>query len=157
MASEESTPSFNRQISKPQISKPLISKRQKFWERLWASTILIYTFVATFVVWKTLKKYGVNPIAFFFIDAATSWTYGITSARMVMQIIHGNMKSARNWAFGAAASFITPQLYILITAHHAPADVYRIIIGVISALFLFTAISLFLEIKRKKRGTIHSL
>ena len=60
------------------------------------------------------------------------------------------MQTARKWAIGAALSFITPQLYILIAAHNAPADVYRIVIGVISALFLFTALSLYFEIRKKK-------
>ncbi len=117
---------------------------------MWTGSIFIYTIVATLVVWKSLRKYGVNPLAFFIIDAITSWSYGVTSARMVMQIIARNMQTARKWAIGAALSFITPQLYILIAAHNAPADVYRIVIGVISALFLFTALSLYFEIRKKK-------
>ncbi len=133
-------------------STPL-TKRQKFWERLWTGSIFIYTIVATIVVWKGLSKYGVNPWIFAVIDAITSYTYGITSARMVIAIIAKDMKRARTWALGAAISFITPQAYILISAHNAPADVYRIVIGVISALFLFSAISLLIDIKRKKKVT----
>ena len=130
-----------------------LTKRQKFWERLWTGSIFIYTIVATIVVWKGLSKYGVNPWIFAVIDAITSYTYGITSARMVIAIIAKDMKRARTWALGAAISFITPQAYILISAHNAPVDVYRIVIGVISALFLFTAISLLIDIKRKKKVT----
>ena len=125
-----------------------LSKRQKFWERLWTSTILLYTVVATFVVWKTLKKYGVNPVYFFFIDAVTSWSYGVSTARLVMRIVSRDLKAARIWALASAVSFITPQLYILMAAHHAPKDVYRIVIGVISALAIFTLVSLLFEIKR---------
>jgi hypothetical protein len=132
--------------------KPL-SKRQKFWERLWTGSIFIYTIVATIVVWKGLSKYGVSPWIFAAIDAITSYTYGITSARMIIALIAKDTKLARKWAVGAAISFITPQAYILIAAKNAPADVYRIVIGVIVALFLFTAISLAIDIKRKKRTT----
>ena len=130
-----------------------LTKRQKFWERLWTGSIFIYTIVATIVVWKSLSKYGVNPWIFAVIDAITSYTYGITSARMVIALIAKNSKLARKWALGAAVSFITPQAYILIAAKNAPADVYRIVIGVITALFLFTAISLLIDIKRKKKVT----
>jgi hypothetical protein len=127
------------------------TSRQRFWERLWASSILIYTFVATFVVWKALKKYGVNPLAFFIVDAVTSWTYGIATARLVMRIIRKDWIASRKWAVAAAVSFITPQIYILVSARNAPRDVYLIVIGVISALAIFAITSLYFEI-RKGRG-----
>ncbi len=72
---------------------------------------------------------------------------------MVIALIAKNSQLARKWALGAAVSFITPQAYILIAAKNAPADVYRIVIGVITALFLFTATSLLIDIKRKKKVT----
>ena len=128
-----------------------MSKRQRFWERMWASSILLYTIGATFVVWKTLKQYGVNPVAFFFIDAVTSWTYGIASARLVMRVIAKDFKASRKWALAAAISFMTPQVYILIAAHNAPKDVYLIVIGVITLFAMFTIVSLLLEIRRAKK------
>jgi len=132
--------------------RTVLTKRQKFWERLWTGSIFIYTIVATIVVWKALSKYGVNPWIFAVIDAITSYTYGVTSARMVIAIIGKDMKLARSWALGAAISFITPQAYILIAAKNAPADVYRFVIGVISALFIFTAVSLVVDIRRKQKS-----
>ncbi len=133
------------------MAKMKLSKRARFWEHMWASTILLYTFGATFIVWKTLKQYGVNPFIFFVIDAITSWTYGITTARLVMRIIAKDWQNTRKWALGAAISFITPQLYILIAAHHAPRSVYLFVIGVISALAIFTLVSLLFEIRRGKK------
>jgi hypothetical protein len=129
------------------------TKRQRLWERLWASSILLYTIVATFVVWRTLSKYGVSPIAFFVIDAITSWTYGISTARLLVTIIRKDWKVSRKWAWASAASFVTPQLYILISARHAPKDVYIIVISVIAVLTVFVAGSLLLQI-RKTRATI---
>ena len=70
---------------------------------------------------------------------------------MVIALIARNSKSARKWALGASISFITPQAYILISAQHAPTEVYRIVIGVIASLFAFTLLSLFLDLKRKSR------
>jgi len=136
------------------MARMKLSKRARFWEHMWASTILLYTFGATFIVWKTLKQYGVNPFVFFVIDAITSWTYGITTARLVMRIIAKDWQNTRKWALGAAISFITPQLYILIAAHHAPKNVYLIVIGVISALALFTLVSLLFEIRRGKKSLL---
>lgn len=132
----------------------VLSKRQRFWERMWASSILLYTIGATFVVWKTLKQYGVNPVLFFFIDAVTSWTYGIATARLVLRIIAKDFKASRKWALAAAISFIAPQIYILIAAHHAPKDVYLIVIGVISTFSIFTIVSLLLEIRRAKKAQL---
>jgi hypothetical protein len=120
-------------------------------ERLWASTILLYTVVATFVVWKTLSKYGVNPIIFFVVDAITSWTYGIATARLTMCVIRREWKSVRKWAWASAISFLTPQLYILVAAHHAPRDVYLIVIAVISFMILLALISVLIQIRKSVR------
>lgn len=120
-------------------------------ERLWASTILLYTFGATFVVWKTLSKYGVNPIVFFVIDAVTSWTYGIATARLTVSVVRRDWKAVRKWTWGSAISFVTPQIYVLVAAHHAPPDVYRIVIGVVSFLILFAFVSLMIQIRKSKK------
>ena len=133
------------------MAKEILNKRQRFWEHIWASSILVYTVVATFIVWKTLHKYGVNPIIFFVIDAITSCTYGIATARLVMRIIAKDWKTTRKWALAAALSFIIPQLYILFAAKNAPRDVYLIVISVISALALFALTSLLMESRRAKK------
>jgi hypothetical protein len=131
-----------------------LTHRQTLWERLWASTILLYTVVATLVVWRTLGKYGVNVFLFFIIDAVTSWTYGISTARLLLNVIKRQWKAARRWAWAAATSFVTPQIYILASARHAPRDVYLIVIAVIALLILFALISLLLQIRSsKKRST----
>ena len=128
-----------------------LTHRQTLWERLWASTILLYTVVATLVVWRTLGKYGVNVFLFFIIDAVTSWTYGISTARLLLNVIKRQWKAARRWTWAAALSFVTPQIYILASARHAPRDVYLIVIAVIALLILFAVISLLLQIRSSKR------
>ena len=125
--------------------------RQTLWERLWASTILLYTVVATLIVWRTLGKYGVNIYLFFIIDAITSWTYGISTARLLLNVIKRQWKAARKWAWAAAISFVTPQIYILASARHAPRDVYLIVIAVITLMILFAFISLLLQIRNSKK------
>lgn len=139
-------------VTKQHHESPKRSRRTIVVERLWASTILLYTIGATFVVWKTLSKYGVNPFVFFVIDAITSWTYGIATARLTVDVVRREWKTARKWAWASAISFVTPQLYILIAAHHAPRDVYLIVVGVISFMILLAFVSLIVQIRKSRRG-----
>ena len=111
--------------------------REKFWERIWASTVVLYTFCATFVVYKELSKYGVNWGWYLIIDVPTSWLYGITSARLVMAVVRRRWGQIQKWGWLAAANFAIPQLYILITARKAPHNVYLIIYSVIAVLVIF--------------------
>jgi len=130
------------------------SKRQTLWERLWASTIVLYTFAATFVVWKALHKYGVNIYLFFVIDLITSWFYGIASARLVVAIIHKRWSQTQKWGWLAAINFILPQIYILVSARRVPRDVYLIIYSVIGVLVAFAVIGIGSQIRvaRKEKS-----
>ena len=92
-----------------------------------------------------------NPVVFFVIDAITSWTYGIATARLTMSVIRREWKAVRKWAWASAVSFVTPQVYILVAAHHAPRDVYLIVISVITFLILLAFVSLLVQIKSSKR------
>ena len=129
------------------------SRREAVLERLWAGTIVVYSFGAAVVVNKTLRKYGVNPYLFFVIDICTSWPYGIATARIVINTMAKNWKAVRKWTWIAAITFVTPQVYILITAHHAPRDVYLIVIAVISFLIVFAIAGVLLQIRNtRKKG-----
>jgi len=129
------------------------TKRQTFWERLWASTIVLYTFGATFVVWKALHKYGVNPYLFFVIDLITSWFYGLASARLVVAIIHKRWSETQKWGWLSALNFMLPQIYILVSARHVPRDVYIIIYSVIGVMVAFAVVGIVsqLRVARKER------
>ena len=129
------------------------TKRQTFWERLWASTIVLYTFGATFVVWKALHKYGVNPYLFFIIDLITSWFYGLASARLVVAIIHKRWSETQKWGWLSALNFMLPQIYILVSARHVPRDVYIIIYSVIGVMVAFAIVGIVsqLRVARKER------
>ena len=123
------------------------TKRQTFWERIWASTIVLYTFAATFVVWKALHKYGVNPYLFFVIDLITSWFYGLASARLVVAIIHRRWSETQKWGWLSALNFMLPQIYILLSARRVPKDVYVIIYSVIGVMVAFAVIGIASQIR----------
>jgi uncharacterized membrane protein YhaH (DUF805 family) len=127
------------------------TKRQTFWERIWASTIILYTFAATFVVWKALHKYGVNPYIFFVVDLITSWFYGIASARLVVAVIHKRWSETQKWGWLSAFNFMLPQIYILISARHVPRDVYIIIFCAISVMVAFAVVGLASQIKTARK------
>ena len=130
------------------------TKRQTFWERLWASTIILYTFVATFVVWKALHKYGVNPYIFFVIDLITSWFYGLASARLVVAVIHKRWSETQKWGWLSALNFMLPQIYILLSANRVPRDVYLIIYSVIGVMIAFAVIGLISQIRVARKDKI---
>ena len=127
------------------------TKRQTFWERIWASTIILYTFVATFVVWKALHKYGVNPYIFFVIDLITSWFYGLASARLVVAIIHKRWSETQKWGWLSALNFMLPQIYILVVARRVPHDVYVIIYSVIGVMVAFAVVGVVSQIRVARR------
>lgn len=128
--------------------------RQPLIEKLWASTIVIYSFGATLVVWKTLHKYGVNPLLFFIIDVCTSWPYGIATARIVAKVFERDWKQVQKWSLTAAICFVTPQVYVLAASHHAPKDVYIVVISVCVALGCFALLSLLIQIRSGRRKAI---
>ena len=127
------------------------SQRETFWERVFASTVVIYTFCATFIVYKELRKYGTNWVIYFIIDLPTSWFYGIAVSRLVGSFVKKRWNQVQKWAWLAAINFVLPQLYILISARKAPHTVYLIIYVVIAVLAMFALGGIISQIKVAKK------
>ena len=127
------------------------SKRETFWERVFASTVVIYTFCATFIVYKELRKYGTNWVIYFIIDLPTSWFYGIAVSRLVGSFVKKRWNQVQKWAWIAAINFVLPQIYILISARKAPHTVYLIIYVVIAVLAMFALGGIISQIKVAKK------
>lgn len=123
------------------------SRKEIFWERLWASLLVVYSIGAAYLVWKTLGKYGVNAVVFLVIDMVTSWPYGLATARIVVNVVKRNWHEVRKWTWVAAITFIAPDVYVLASAHHAPRNIYFVIILVITGLVLFAILSVVLQIR----------
>jgi hypothetical protein len=132
--------------------KNLVLGRQSLIEKLWASTIVLYSFAATIIVWRGLHKYGVNPLLFFVIDVCTSWPYGIATARVVAKVFERDWRSVQKWSWIAAICFVTPQIYVLSASHHAPRDVYLIVITVCVIMVIFAVGSLFWQIRKGSKS-----
>jgi hypothetical protein len=123
------------------------TRREIFWERIWAGLLVLYSVGAAYLVWRTLGKYGVNAIIFLVIDVVTSWPYGLATARIVVNVVKREWKAVRKWAWVAAITFITPDIYVLASATRAPRDIYLLIIAVITLLVLFAILSVVLQIR----------
>ncbi len=74
--------------------------------------------------------------------------YGIATARLTVSVVQRDWKASRKWAWASALSFVTPQIYILIAAQHAPRDVYLIVIAVISFMILLALATLIVQVKK---------
>ena len=127
------------------------SRREILGERIWAGLLVLYSTGAAYLVWRTLSKYGVNPIAFLIIDMVTSWPYGISTARIVVNAVKRQWHEVRKWAWVAAATFIAPDVYVLASASRAPRSVYLILIVVISALVISAILSVLLQIRSRSK------
>jgi hypothetical protein len=126
--------------------------RQKFWERAFASTVLLYTFGATYVVWKTLTKYGANWLVYFIIDLPTSWFYGISASRLVVSVVKKRFHEVTKWGWLAAINFAIPQIYILYYAHNASRQTLMIFALIITGLAISSVYTLWTQIKKSRRS-----
>ena len=129
-----------------------LTARQKFWERAFASTVVLYTFGATYVVWKTLTKYGANWLVYFIIDVPTSWFYGISASRLVVSVVKKRFHEVTKWGWLAAINFAIPQIYILYYAHNASRQTLMIFALIITGLAISSVYTLWTQIK-KSRGS----
>ncbi len=103
------------------------------------------------MVWKALHKYGVNPYIFFLVDLVTSWFYGVASARFVVAIIHKKISESQKWGWLSAINFMLPQIYILVSAHRVPREVYIIIFSAISVMVAFAVVGVVSQIKTGRK------
>jgi len=129
-----------------------LTARQKFWERAFASTVVLYTFGATYVVWKTLTKYGANWLVYFIIDVPTSWFYGISASRLVVSVVKKRFHEVTKWGWLAAINFAIPQIYILYYAHNASRQTLMIFALVITGLAISSVYTLWTQIKKSRRS-----
>lgn len=136
--------------------RKLIARYQHLLEWLINAGVFIYTIASILIVWKTLSKYGVNPWVFAFVESITSWGWAFTSVRVMKYVVDNNLKQARWWIVGAAISFVAPQAFLLVASTHAPRDVYRNVVIIVSSLFIFGIVSFIAEIRSKRKTVTHN-
>lgn len=111
-----------------------VTERARRLEIIWIVVVVLYGIGRSLVVWKMLAKYGVNPLIYFVIDVGSSWPYGLATAHLVRSAVRHDGEKAIKWGVLAVATFITPDIYLVVSLHRAPKYVFGVIAVIAASL-----------------------
>jgi hypothetical protein len=118
-------------------------------ERLWVLGSVAYGGLRIFIADHTVRRYGVNIWAFAVVELSTSWFYGLSTARLVGALVDRQGRLAARWSLLAAATFLAPETFILLTGRQMPVVVYVVVAALLSVLGTLAVLSL----RRRVRAT----
>jgi hypothetical protein len=122
-------------------------------ERVWILVSLAYGGIRAVLVWKFLRRFGVNPYFFGTVEFASAATYGKSSAQVVGAVVDGVWTRMRTWLPVAVASYFAPDAYIILSAGQLPWDILAILISVVCASLALTGLGVGAQIRRGRRVT----
>ena len=125
-------------------------RRRAVMTRLWVVAVLGWSLARTFVVKKTLGRYGVDAWAYGAVDLACSWPYAIATAGIVTSLLDGRRASAGRWALVATTAFVAPDLYLILAGHGKPRMVYGVVIGVAVTFAGAAVVSIAVELRNRR-------
>ena len=125
----------------------MTTRRARF-ERVWILASLAYGGMRAALVWKFLRRYGVNPYVFGIIEFASAAMYGKSSARVVGAVVDGVWTRLRAWLPVAILSYFAPDAYVWLSAGELPGDMLAILISVVCASLVLTGIGVGAQIRR---------
>lgn len=125
----------------------MTTRRTRF-ERVWIFVSLAYGGIRAVLVWKFLRRFGVNPYLFGTVEFASAATYGKSSAQVVGAVIDGVWTRMRSWLPVAIVSYFAPDAYVLLSAGQLPGDMLAILISVICASLALTSLAVGSQIRR---------
>jgi hypothetical protein len=129
---------------------PLVrSQRRRLLERIWVIGSVAYGGLRIFVADRTVKRYGVNIWGFAVVELSTAWLYGLATARVVGAFVDRNARLAGRWGVLAAATFLAPETFVLLTGRRMPTVVYVVILALLTILGTLAVVSL----RRRVRAT----
>ena len=129
----------------------MTTRRARF-ERVWILISLVYGGIRAALVWRFLRRYGVNPYVFGSIEFASAATYGKSSSRVVGAAIDGVWTRLRAWLPVAIVSYFAPDAYVLLGAGQLPGDLLAILISVVSASLVLTGVAVGSQVRRGRLG-----
>jgi len=119
--------------------------------RAWVVAVLAWSVARTLVVARMLGRYGVSPWAYGAVDLAVSWPYAMATAGVVTNLLDRRRSAARRCALAAAATFLAPDVYLVLAGHGKPTVVYVVVV-VVSVLFAGSAlVSVGLQVRAGRR------
>lgn len=103
------------------------------------------------MVWKFLRKYGVNPYVFAGIELTSAAVYGKSSATVVGAVIDGAWNRIRSRLPIAVFAYFAPDAYVLLSAGRLPSDILAILLAMVGVTLGLTVIAIAGQIRRAKR------
>ena len=133
------------------MTAALPSHRRRILERLWIVGSIAYGGLRIFVADRTVRRYGVNIWGFAAVELSTSWLYGLSTARVAGALIDRRFRGAAQWGAVAAATFLAPEGFIVLTGRDMPAVVYVVIGALLATLGTVAAVSLMRKVRTGRR------
>ena len=121
-------------------------------ERGWILVSVAYGGLRAALVWKFLRKYGVNPYVFAGIEFSSAAIYGKSSARVVGAVIDGAWKRIRLWLPVALLAYFAPDGYVLLSAGKLPGDMLAILLAMVCVTLVLTGVGVGGQIRRGRRA-----
>ncbi len=130
----------------------MTTRRARF-ERVWILASIAYGGIRAALVWKFLRKYGVNPYIFGVIEFVSAAIYGKSSAQVVGAVVDGAWIRLRPWLAIAVLSYFAPDAYVFLSAGRLPSDVLAIVISVVIVTLVLTGVGMIAQVRRARRPT----
>ncbi len=121
-------------------------------ERGWILVSIAYGGLRAALVWKFLKKYGVNPYLFGVIEFVSAAIYGKSSAQVVGAVIDVAWVRLRKWLPVAVLSYFAPDAYVFLSAGKLPSDMLAILISVVCVTLVLTGVGILAQIRQGRQG-----
>jgi len=135
----------------------LMTTRRARIERVWILVSLAYGGIRAVLVWKFLRRFGVNPYVFGTVEFASAATYGKSSAQVVGAVVNGAWTRLRTWVPIAVLSYFAPDAYVFASAGRLPSDLLVILISVVSVTLVLTGVGMVAQIRRGRRAAFGGL
>ena len=117
---------------------------------MWILVSVLYGGVRTAIVWRYLRKYGVNPYLFGVIEFSTAAVYGLSSARVIGAVIDRNRRKMGIWAAAAFFSFFAPDAFVFLSAGAMPAGLIEVLVTIVAFTTIVGVVSLIMQLRRKQ-------
>jgi len=127
------------------------TRRAQF-ERAWIIISVAYGGLRAALVWKFLRKYGVNPYVFGTIEFSSAALYGKSSAKVVGAVIDGTWGRIRSWLPTALLAYFAPDVYVFLSAGELPSDMLTILVAVVCVTLVLTGAGVWSQIRRGRHA-----
>ena len=128
--------------------------RRADFERVWILISVAYGGLRAVLVWKFLRKYGVNPYVFAGIEFSSAAIYGKSSAQVVGAVIDGAWKRIRSWLPLALLAYFAPDSYVLFSTGKLPSDMLAILLAIVCVALVLTGVGIWSQIRRGRRALL---